>query len=291
MARTSTKDIPKDSPAYRLQTARIEHYGTASDAARELRIPIPTYSSHENNNRAIPDHYADIYARHFGVEKRWLLNGEEPRYRDGGPDRQVHYRLPSHSTTPDNPLMVQLDVLRDGGRLHVDSTAQRDRYKLPGLAISNGYICQLEAVNTLVDQPQPGRLIALEACPHVMRLQDFVYLGNFHLEPNFLYCVRIRADQDFDNCSGLALVDPLVTFPAPQPSLHVFISPEGLSFPALCKGEATRPGKSNAGVFVRYSKSDKFIKINTEEFHTFNGGRIISLLPDVDTFQKWAQML
>ena len=59
----------------RLKRARERKYETASDAARALKMPVGTYSGHENGNRGGLAH-AERYARFFGCDYRWLSTGK-----------------------------------------------------------------------------------------------------------------------------------------------------------------------------------------------------------------------
>lgn len=62
----------------RLIEARAKRFGTASDAARAMKIPVPTYSGHENSNRGIPLEAAARYAKFFRVSLDWLVFGKAP---------------------------------------------------------------------------------------------------------------------------------------------------------------------------------------------------------------------
>lgn len=65
----------------RLIEARSRRYSTASDAARAMNIPVPTYSGHENGSRGVPLDAAARYAKFFRVSLDWLVFG-----RGAGPD-------------------------------------------------------------------------------------------------------------------------------------------------------------------------------------------------------------
>lgn len=56
----------------RLIQAREQKGLSATDAAKQLKIPYPTYKAHENGSRG-GKHLAEKYAKFFGV--RWLLTG------------------------------------------------------------------------------------------------------------------------------------------------------------------------------------------------------------------------
>ena len=70
-------------PHQRLREARLRAgYKTAADAARRLNVPYGTYSGHENGNRGIKRDEYLRYARIFGVDVGWLLQGTENRNPD-----------------------------------------------------------------------------------------------------------------------------------------------------------------------------------------------------------------
>lgn len=61
--------------AIRLAKARsAAGYASASEAARAMGVPVPSYSHHENGNRGFAK-LADRYARFFRVSVEWLLTG------------------------------------------------------------------------------------------------------------------------------------------------------------------------------------------------------------------------
>jgi SOS-response transcriptional repressor LexA len=61
----------------RLKKARKDAgYRTATDAARALGIPYPTYAAHENGSRQYEADEAVVYARKFKVPIEWLLTGK-----------------------------------------------------------------------------------------------------------------------------------------------------------------------------------------------------------------------
>ena len=60
----------------RLIRARERRYETASDAARAMNIPVPTYSGHENGSRGVTLEAATRYARFFRVSLDWLVFGK-----------------------------------------------------------------------------------------------------------------------------------------------------------------------------------------------------------------------
>lgn len=67
-----------EKPGDRLRLARKQAgFDSAADAARALKIPYPTYVSHENNTRVKTGFggYIDLYARTFGVRGEWLRTG------------------------------------------------------------------------------------------------------------------------------------------------------------------------------------------------------------------------
>lgn len=61
----------------RLKKARRDAgYRTATDAAKSLGIPYPTYAAHENGSRQYEADEAVVYARKFKVPIEWLLTGK-----------------------------------------------------------------------------------------------------------------------------------------------------------------------------------------------------------------------
>lgn len=62
----------------RLKRAReAAGFETASDAARALGVPGPTYIGHENGARGFTTSSAERYARKFKVSLDWLLTGRD----------------------------------------------------------------------------------------------------------------------------------------------------------------------------------------------------------------------
>jgi len=59
------------------QARRQVGFHSASEAARALGMPVPTYSAHENGSRAPERETAQKYARRFKVSLDWLLNGRD----------------------------------------------------------------------------------------------------------------------------------------------------------------------------------------------------------------------
>lgn len=60
----------------RLKKARKDAgFRTATDAAKALGIPYPTYAAHENGSRQYEADEAVVYARRFKVPIEWLLTG------------------------------------------------------------------------------------------------------------------------------------------------------------------------------------------------------------------------
>lgn len=66
-----------DSPANRLKKIRAQAgFATATDAARAIGMPPPTYLGHENGTTALRRGAAIRYAAFFGVSLDWLLTGK-----------------------------------------------------------------------------------------------------------------------------------------------------------------------------------------------------------------------
>ncbi len=64
--------------AERLIQARSRRFESASDAARAMGVPVPTYSGHENGNRGMPLDAASRYAKFFRISLDWLVFGKGP---------------------------------------------------------------------------------------------------------------------------------------------------------------------------------------------------------------------
>lgn len=96
---------------HRLIYARSQRYRTASDAARAMGAPQPTYLAHENGSRGMKLAVAETYAQHLGVTTAWLLTGSGPMMREGG--AAPNAALPSRVSMPEsavNPLVQLLEV-------------------------------------------------------------------------------------------------------------------------------------------------------------------------------------
>lgn len=96
----------------RLKLARKEAgFADASDAARALDIPVPTYSAHENGRKGL-SRAGERYARFFGVSLEWLMTGKgdmRPRARAFQP--------------PPIPMMGKVGAGGRVGPLEVDEPA------------------------------------------------------------------------------------------------------------------------------------------------------------------------
>ena len=81
----------------RLIRARQAHgrYRTATEAARALGIPPPTYLAHENGSRGFSKEDAARYARFYRVSVEWLYRGYGPQ-KPGGqhPLLETYEELP-----------------------------------------------------------------------------------------------------------------------------------------------------------------------------------------------------
>src|SRR5262245_33608868 len=62
-----------DTPAARLRAARLKHFASASDAARNHGWKVPTYIHHENGTRPFGREDAVKYGRAFGVRAAYLM--------------------------------------------------------------------------------------------------------------------------------------------------------------------------------------------------------------------------
>jgi hypothetical protein len=98
--------------ARRLYTARCEKYPTASEAARILGVPGPTYLAHENGTRGIRASLADVYATNFGISTQWLLTGRGPMARDAAEQPQQTSLLSSPEHETENGLLRDIGAER-----------------------------------------------------------------------------------------------------------------------------------------------------------------------------------
>lgn len=101
-----TAQMAKQTPAERLIYARetLAGFRTATEAARALNVPPPTYLAHENGSRAYGPEDARKYASKFKVDLRWLMWGVgNPR----GPDILDKY------LALDDDDRAEIDVLID----------------------------------------------------------------------------------------------------------------------------------------------------------------------------------
>lgn len=64
-----------------VQARKHAKFASATDAAKALDIPEPTYLAHENGSRGFRMDSAKIYARRFGVSLEWLVDGRGPMER------------------------------------------------------------------------------------------------------------------------------------------------------------------------------------------------------------------
>ena len=75
-----------NTPSDRLKAARrAAGFGSASQAAEAMGVPLATYQQHENGIRGFPAGRAERYARFFHVKPEWLLygRGDEPAGQAG----------------------------------------------------------------------------------------------------------------------------------------------------------------------------------------------------------------
>jgi len=138
----------------RLATARRRFYGTASEAARELGISGPTYLAHENGTRGMRADMAEFYGQKYGISTDWLLYGRGAMERtSGGAASPAQFTAPPsrRDAAGPEPLLAQLDVARDNRRVYVAPNPAAAPAKLPLVAESDGYVCELVAVRENVD--------------------------------------------------------------------------------------------------------------------------------------------
>ncbi len=80
------------SAAERLKLAREKRFPDATDAAKALGLPPPTYLAHENGSRGFRQS-ADRYADFFNVNLEWLLTGRGQRERNVSLHENVRERF------------------------------------------------------------------------------------------------------------------------------------------------------------------------------------------------------
>jgi DNA-binding XRE family transcriptional regulator len=95
-----------DTPASRLRAAReAAGFKNASDFARKIDVPDPTYNAHENGSRGFKQPAAKRYAAHLNTSWQWLLIGD-----DSHPPSEVseHMREFSRLTDTDKEAIRSL---------------------------------------------------------------------------------------------------------------------------------------------------------------------------------------
>lgn len=74
--------------AGRLKQAREAFFTEATEAAKSLRVPPPTYLGHENGSRGFAaSPLAFLYAKRFDVSFAWLLGADDDPEAKAVPDR------------------------------------------------------------------------------------------------------------------------------------------------------------------------------------------------------------
>lgn len=110
----------------RLKQARLDAgFRTATEAARILRVKVPTYLGHENGSRKFDTGYAKLYARHFKVSSGWLLTGEQlaGHGENGAVSRTSETGIVNITTTPGLRVLGEVAA---GVWLEVDPISQYD---------------------------------------------------------------------------------------------------------------------------------------------------------------------
>lgn len=83
-----------ETPNQRLIRVRERRYPSASDAARAMGMPVPTYAAHENGSRGLTLDAAERYARFFRISLDWLATG---RGSSNNPDPKQPTMVPKLS--------------------------------------------------------------------------------------------------------------------------------------------------------------------------------------------------
>jgi DNA-binding XRE family transcriptional regulator len=92
--------VLRKEQALRLRFARLlRGHDTLSSAARLLGISRGTAGTHENGQWLLSDEIAKAYADAYGIESRWLLNGEGPSGL--GPKVDAGIRMVNPNDMPD----------------------------------------------------------------------------------------------------------------------------------------------------------------------------------------------
>ena len=87
-------DRTMQSPSDRLKQARIRRgFESAADAARALQMSEPTVRAHENGTRKLRWDVAQRYARAYGVDATWLMDGDRKPSSKAGLENPVTPKL------------------------------------------------------------------------------------------------------------------------------------------------------------------------------------------------------
>jgi hypothetical protein len=106
--------------AIRLREARRKHFKTMKAAADSHGWSIGTFHSHEKGVRAFKYERAEVYAKAFGVDIRWLWNG-----------RKAEKKSPEFSSRPDTDaahscekIIVQVKELVEHIQLAIEAAVR-----------------------------------------------------------------------------------------------------------------------------------------------------------------------
>lgn len=113
----------------RLKAARV-HAGfeSATDAAKALGVPYPTYAGHENGSSGFPAEKGTLYARRFKVNFEWLMNGRGPMVSPAhlDPEENLRFALLEYGV-PEPDLDRAVAVIKAlGARSEARSEQSRD---------------------------------------------------------------------------------------------------------------------------------------------------------------------
>lgn len=213
------KEISNIEVGKRLARVRSRFYNTASEAARQLGIPGPTYLAHENGTRGMRRDMAEFYAQKYGISTDWLLYGRGPTERttagtvDSGP---LHTAV--RDVVGPELLLSTMDVARDSKRVFVALDPQSAPARLPLLAQSDGYVLELAAVRPDIDTlSRKVRLRGEDEAgePELLAVRDVFRLDPEFLRTNRAFLVKLQRND---------LIDSM---PRGQ---HVVVDPDDISF-------------------------------------------------------------
>jgi hypothetical protein len=219
--KTDQTKAEMQAAADRLKQARGRLFRTASDAAKHLRVPQPTYLAHENASRGMRPESAQYYAEQFGVPFNWLWLGQGPMAVSEAkvaPAGSLRRHPLQHVN--DNPLLNYFDVqiVTGGIALPVDTASDVGPYNLPPAAMSRGYVPVLRRkINagmpgqgqdaSATSTFEPVRLRSVKVLQQELLLQSFLWVPSDFLSRDTMFAFVVGEDMLL-NAGDHCLVDP-----------------------------------------------------------------------------------